>query len=93
MLRKPTGRTLISMLAVGIALLACAGLQSHFGSPGPVAAEVRTPGSPGHFKSGGERSVVVLQEILATLQQMDKRLERVEEAVLEMNQRDKRAAR
>jgi hypothetical protein len=83
----------MGVLAVAAALLAFGGFQSHWGWQGPVAAEVGVPGAPGHFKSGGERSVIVLQEILATLKQMDARLERVEAAVLEMNQRDKRLAR
>jgi hypothetical protein len=45
-----------------------------------VQAEVRQRPHE-HFKSGGERSEIVLREVLATLKQIDARLERFENAM------------
>jgi hypothetical protein len=73
--------------------LAITGLPGTFGPPRYDAAEVRQPGSPGHFKSGGERSAAILTEIAATLEKMDGRVERIEKAVIELNERDKRRGR
>jgi hypothetical protein len=46
----------------------------------PVQAEVRQRPLE-TFKSGGERSEIVLKEVLATLKQIDARLERFENAM------------
>jgi hypothetical protein len=47
---------------------------------GPVQAEVRERPREA-FKSGGERSEIVLKEVLATLNRIDARLERFENAM------------
>ena len=46
------------------------------------SAETTKAGSPGHFKSGGERSEIVLNEISETLKRMDARLANIEAAAL-----------
>jgi len=76
-------------LVIAIAMFAVAGLPGASSPPRRDAPDVRTPGSPGHFLSGGERSVLVLQEISTTLKKMDERLERIEKAVLDINKRDR----
>jgi hypothetical protein len=65
-------------LAAGLLVVAAAlwNLQSQ----GPVQAEVRERPREA-FKSGGERSEIVLKEVLATLNRIDARLERFENAM------------
>jgi hypothetical protein len=46
------------------------------------ADPVRTTSSPQYFKSGSERSLPVLREIKDTLERIDSRLQRIEEAVV-----------
>lgn len=45
-------------------------------------ADVRNTTSRAHFKSGGERSEMVLVEISATLKRIDARLERIEKSIV-----------
>ena len=54
------------------------------------ADPVRPTSSPQYFKSGSERSLPVLVEIKETLERIDSRLQRIEEAVVSAarNQRD-----
>jgi hypothetical protein len=65
-------------LAAGLLVVAAAlwNLQSQ----GPVQAEVRERPREA-FKSGGERSEIVLKEVLVTLNRIDARLERFENAM------------
>jgi hypothetical protein len=65
-------------LAAGLLVVAAAiwNLQSQ----GSVQAEVRERPREA-FKSGGERSEIVLREVLATLNRIDARLERFENAM------------
>jgi hypothetical protein len=65
-------------LAAGL-LVVAAGLWN-LQSQGPVQAEVRERPREA-FKSGGERSEIVLREVLATLNRIDSRLERFENAM------------
>lgn len=65
-------------LAAGL-LVVAAGLWN-LQSQGPVQAEVRERPREA-FKSGGERSEIVLKEVLATLNRIDARLERFENAM------------
>jgi hypothetical protein len=45
-----------------------------------VRAEIQPTPPPQHFQSGSQQSVPILQEIAATLKQMDARLARIETA-------------
>jgi hypothetical protein len=65
-------------LAAGLLVVAASiwNLQSQ----GPAQAEVRERPREA-FKSGGERSEIVLREVLATLNRIDARLERFENAM------------
>jgi hypothetical protein len=65
-------------LAAGLLVVAAAiwNLQNQ----GPVQAEVRERPREA-FKSGGERSEIVLKEVLVTLNRIDDRLERFENAM------------
>jgi hypothetical protein len=85
------GRWWIALLLLSAVVWAVTSQPTGVGPKCPQAAEVRRAGSPGHFKSGGERSVIVLQEIATTLKKMDERLERIEKAVVELNERNRRA--
>lgn len=56
--------------------------------------EVRSGPAPQAFQSGGQRSVPILREISATLQQMDERLARIELVAKQLDVRgDARNAR
>ncbi len=48
----------------------------------PAYAEPRAVTDRGHFLSGGERAVAVLQEAVEILRRIDGRLERIEKAAL-----------
>jgi hypothetical protein len=77
--RRPVGNSRLAAYLAGALLVAAAGLwnlQSH----GPVQAEVRE-GSHEMFKSGGARSELVLKDMHETLKQIDRRLERFENAM------------
>ena len=74
----PKART-VALTAIVVVGLSFAGM---FQGMGAVQAEVRTSGAPAHFKSGAERSEIVLREIAATLKRIDARLERLEKKVL-----------
>ena len=65
-------------LAAGL-LVVAAGIWN-LQSQGPVQAEVRARPREA-FKSGSERSEVVLREVLETLNRIDARLERFENAM------------
>jgi len=71
--------------AIGLALL-CAGVLAGGALPAAKVAhgEVRTGPPPQAFKSGGQLSVPLLQEIAATLRQIDARLARLEAAAAKM---------
>ncbi len=88
--------------ALLIGLIGAAGIGAGFTLPAaaPAASGIRKTTPPEAFKSGGERSVVVLREIAktpeggnqrsekvlgeiaTTLQRIDTRLQRIEQAVL-----------
>ena len=53
-------------------------------SPRAALGEVRRTPAPSAFQSGGERSVPILRDIAATLQQMDGRLARLETLAKQM---------
>jgi hypothetical protein len=55
--------------------------------PRDAAADVRATPAPEAFKSGGERSELVLKEILTTIKTMDGRLKRIETVVVEAKPR------
>lgn len=57
------------------------------GPPSSAMAEVREVRPPATFKSGGERSEVVLKEIAAVLQRIDTRLANLEKAAQEFGKR------
>ena len=63
----------MAWLLMGI-LIAAIALRSG----APVSAEVREETPREAFKSGGERSEIVLREISETLKRIDARLERLE---------------
>ena len=69
---------IIAAFATGSLLqpIASSDAQTRFGSVQPSPA-------PPTFESGSQRSLPVLQEILATLRRMDGRLERLETRMLE----------
>lgn len=68
-------------------LLLVAGISFTAGSllhpPLEAGAEVRSSPVPEAFKSGGERSEIVLKQVLATLNKMDGRLQKIESVVVE----------
>ena len=73
-------RKLLSPSLMAASLLVLAAVLWNLQSQGPVQAEVRERPREA-FKSGGERSEIVLREILVTLNQIDARLERFENAM------------
>jgi hypothetical protein len=78
-------RTGLQKGAIGLALL-CAGALAGAALPAAKVAqgEVRSGPPPQAFKSGGQLSVPVLQEIAATLRQIDARLARLEAVAQKM---------
>ena len=52
--------------------------------PSTARGEVRSPAPPEHFQSGGQLSLPLLQEISATLRQIDARLVRLEAAAKQL---------
>jgi hypothetical protein len=73
---KPTS---LRQMMVGVALTVAGGLAGASVSTSNVAhGEVRGTPPPVAFQSGGQLSVPILQEIAATLHQMDARLARLE---------------
>jgi hypothetical protein len=73
-------RRLLSPSLVAATALVLAAVLWNLHSHGPVQAEVRERPREA-FKSGGERSELVLREVLATLNRIDARLERFENAM------------
>jgi hypothetical protein len=67
------------LLTAGVAFTAGTMLRP----PRDAAADVRATPAPEAFKSGGERSELVLKEVLSTLKTMDGRLKRIETVVVE----------
>lgn len=66
---------LVGLIAVGLIIgLTCDN------SPAD-GQETRDQGTRKAFLSGGERSVIVLEEMLTVMKRMDERLERIEKAV------------
>ncbi len=77
-----TGRKRRWVLALGLLLAAGVGGGLAASVAVPAAPEVPGANYPTHFKSGGERSLVILGEIRDTVKQIDVRLQRIEQAVL-----------
>lgn len=73
-------RRILSPSLIAASVLVLAAVLWNLQSQAPVQAEVRERPREA-FKSGGERSEIVLREILATLNQIDARLERFENAM------------
>ena len=70
------------ILALGVLLAASVGAALAVPVAAPGAPESRRGTAPQHFKSGSERSLVILGEIRDTLKQIDARLQRIEQTVL-----------
>ena len=68
----------VTFVSIGIALGSVAT------RPSTAWGEVRTPTLPQHFKSGDQLSLPLLQEISATLRQIDARLARLEAAAKQL---------
>ena len=71
---------LVGAMLIGIGIA----LGSVVTPPSTAWGEVRTPTLPPSFQSGGQLSLPVLQEISATLRQIDARLARLEAAARQM---------
>ena len=69
-------------LLTGLVVVAVVGAGFTLPGAAPANPDVRSQPPPQAFKSGGERSEIILREIAATLQRVDGRLKRIEEAVL-----------
>jgi len=69
------------MLAGALTALLAVPICQHAQLGRSALADVRQTERPPHFKSGGERSEILLREILRVLQKLDERVERIEKSI------------
>jgi hypothetical protein len=71
------------VLLMGVIGMAGIGVGFMLPAPAPANPSVRRSAPPEAFKSGSQLSVPVLKEMAQTLQRIDSRLQRIEQAVLD----------